>query len=61
MLQSRDLPVPKQTEKWTTDDGNNDDKQVPMEQNINNPDFQHSTTNEPYLIFQGELMTWQET
>jgi hypothetical protein len=54
VLHSQDLPVPKPLEKWTTDD-NNYDEPVPMEQDISNPDFQPSTSNEPQLIFQGEL------
>jgi hypothetical protein len=55
VLHSQDLPVPKPTEKWTTDDDNNNDKQVPMEQDISNTDFLHSTSNKPHLIAQGEL------
>jgi hypothetical protein len=47
VLHSQDLPVPKPPEKWTID--NNVDKPVPMEQDISNPDFQPSTSNEPHL------------
>jgi hypothetical protein len=34
---------------------NTDDEPVPMEQDISNPDFQPSTSNEPHLNSQGEL------
>jgi hypothetical protein len=40
--------------KWTIDDDNNDEP-VPMEQNISDPNFQPSTSNEPHLITQGEV------
>jgi hypothetical protein len=55
VLHSQDLPVPKPPKKWTIDDDNNDDEPVPMEQDISNPDFQPSTSNELHLISQGEL------
>jgi hypothetical protein len=55
MLHSQDLPVSKPPEKWTIDDDNSDDEPVPMEQDISNPDFQPSTSNELHLISQGEL------
>jgi hypothetical protein len=45
VLHSQDLPVPKPPKKWTTDD-----KPVPMEQDISDPDFQPSTSNEPHII-----------
>jgi hypothetical protein len=51
VLHSQHLPVPKPPKKWTTDD----DEPVPMEQDISNPDFQPSTSNEPHLISKGEL------
>jgi hypothetical protein len=55
VLHSQDLPVPKPPEKWTIDDDNNEDEPVHMEQDINYPDFQPSTSNEPHIISQGEL------
>jgi hypothetical protein len=55
VLHSQDLPVPKPPKKWTTDDDNNDDEQVPMEKDINNPDFQPSTSDERHLLPQGQL------
>jgi hypothetical protein len=55
VLHSQDLPVPKPPEKWTIDDDNDDDEPVPMEQDVGDPDFQPSTSNEPHLISQGEL------
>jgi hypothetical protein len=55
VLHSQDLPVPKLPEKWTIDDDDNDYEPVPMEQDISDPDFQPSTSNEPHLISQGEL------
>jgi hypothetical protein len=55
VLCSQDLPVPKPPEKWTINDDNNDDGPVPMEQDISDPDFQPSASNEQHLIFQGEL------
>jgi hypothetical protein len=54
-LHSQDLPVPKPPEKWTIDDDNNDDEPVLMEQDISDPDFQPSTSNEPHFISQGEV------
>jgi hypothetical protein len=54
VLHSRDLPGPKPPKKWTIDDDNNDDGPVPMEQDISDPDFQPSTSNEPHLTSQGE-------
>jgi hypothetical protein len=54
VLHSQDLPVSKPPEKWAIDD-NNDDEPVPMEQDITDPDFQPSTSNEPHLISQSEL------
>jgi hypothetical protein len=55
VLHSQDLQGPKPPEKWTTDGDNNDDEPVRMEQEISDPDFQPSTSNEPYFISQGEL------
>jgi hypothetical protein len=55
VLHSQDLEVPKPPEKWTIDDDNNDDEPVPMEQDISDPDFQPSTSDEPHLISQGDL------
>jgi hypothetical protein len=49
------MPVPKPPEKWTIDDDNNNDEPVPMEQDISDPDFQPSASNEPHLISQSEL------
>jgi hypothetical protein len=50
VFHSQDLPVPKPPEKWTADEDNNDDELVPMAQDISDPDFQPSTSNEPHLI-----------
>jgi hypothetical protein len=55
VLHSQDLPVPKPPKKWIIDNDNNDDEPVPMEQDISDPDFQPSTSNEPHLISQDEL------
>jgi hypothetical protein len=55
VLHSQDLSVPKSPEKWTTDDDNNDDQPVPMEQNVSDRDFQPSASNERHLIFQVEF------
>jgi hypothetical protein len=55
VFHSQDLSIPKPPEKWTIDDNNNDDETVPVEQDIIDPDFQPSTSNEPHLIAQGEL------
>jgi hypothetical protein len=55
VLHSQDLPFPKPPEKWTIDDDSSDDEPIPMEQDITDPDFQPSTSNEPHLISQGEL------
>jgi hypothetical protein len=55
VLHSQDLPVLKPPKNWTTDNENNDDEPVPMEQDISDPDFQPSTSNKPRLISQSEL------
>jgi hypothetical protein len=55
VLHSQELPVLKPPEKWTTDEENNDDEPIPMEQDINDPDVQPSTSNEQHLISQGEF------
>jgi hypothetical protein len=55
VLHSQDMPVPKPPEKWTTDDDYNDDEPVPVEEDINHPGFQPSTSNEPHHISQYKL------
>lgn len=56
VLHSQDLPGPKPPQKWATDDENSDNEPVHMEQEISDPDFQPSTSNEPHFGSQCELV-----
>jgi hypothetical protein len=55
VLHIQGLPGPKPPQKRTTDDDNDDNEPVRMEQEISERDLEPSASNEPYFITEGEL------